>query len=446
MILNNARKMRPQRGLSLLETLLAVGVAGVFFLFMLNIGRTIANEQAIQAAAGYVDQIDAAVTDLYASPERFNIIYDAVLANGGILELTLTELRDGGAIANIPATPILGTTFPSQGPIGQTYSIIMRIADNTAITTDPKVLETFIVSNNLIDDALALRISSALGGNGGVLRNTVVTGGTIRSAFGSWSAPTSRLIGSPWYNTVAGAAIQPTITNGAYVASYHYYDLNRIAKDYLYRNNQGDPALNRMESDLALNNFNVLGVDNINVSGTITGEEMLVQGAAVITSNANVIGNLQADGPSIVTGNVTSPSNLSMTVNDGTLAVQLLATTENSIFSGTVTTPTLQTGTLTAENATITNGIFNTAQTTGINANLGAAGFVVNGNTNVGANFDTTTLNTQDLTIAGGNTGTVFMKTDGTYDHVSGNTTTRNYTGTATNRVGNTDWRCGSGC
>ncbi len=440
---------RAERGMSLFETLLAVGVTAVFFAFVINIGNIIAREQAIQAAANYVNQIDQAMNNGLKDPNNFAALYGVLQAAGGQGQATINDLRAGTGILNVlPPSPLLGATFPDPGPLNQTYRILLRIADNMANPNDIPVIETFIASQTLVSDDYALRISGALGGKGGALRDTPNLGvGMIRGAFANWSAPILNLNMTGWFGAVAAAA-PPTVNNGGYVVAYHYYDQQRIAKDYLYRINvAGNPNLNRMQGDLDMNNYNVLGVDNIATSGTLTSQQMRVQGNMIVSGDTAITGNMQSDGNSTITGNIEAPGNLALSVNGGTLQTDT-ATANNALFSSTLDAKSMTTNQLSANRVAMSNGNWNTSGVSSLNAGTGPGGIVVSGpgGTSIGGAYKTTTLDSNNVSLIAGNTGTLYMQTTGDYDQLSGSTQTGKFVGASQNRVGNSDWRCGDGC
>lgn len=444
------KRVHAQRGMSLLETMLAVGVSAVFFTFVINLGSTIAREQAIQAAANYVNQIDRGVTQMLADPERFSAIYNVVAAAGGQAQATVANLRNstgiiGAAVPAIPPSPVIGATFPDPGPLNQTYRVLFRIADNLANPNDTPALETYIASQTMLDDEMALRIAAAMGGKGGTLRNTNnPAAATMTSAFGSWNAQTGWLSATNWYATVTGAA-PPTQQNGGYVVAYRYADLDRIAKDYLYRIEvAGRPALNRMESNLDMNNYNLVGVDNITTTGVLTGRDAYVGGTASVGGLTRVTGNMQADGSAAVQGNIESPTNLALNVVGGNLNT-VTTTTGGSLFGTSLTTGNLNTGQLSAANATLSGGNFDAVGAGTVYTRASGTGLIANGVEVRGGSYETSALNSGNLTAAS-NTGSIYMTVNGNYNHAGGNTQANQYGNTGMTSVGNPDFPCANGC
>lgn len=456
-----------ERGMSLFETLLAVGVTAVFFVFLINLGSVIAREQAIQAAAAYVAQLDKAVTQTLDDPSRFGQLYTVLLATGGQAQATVANLRDGtGILDPLPPSPLLNNTFPDPGPMNQTYRVLFRIGDNVGNPNDNRVIESYVASQTLIEDDMAMRISGALGGRGGALRDTAnVAVGNIRGAFGNWTIPTASLAATGWFTTVSTAVDQPTLDNGGYVVAYHYFDEQRIAKDYLYRTAMpGDPRLNRMESDLDMNGYNILGADNIATAGSIVSNEVFVNGNARITTlttirpttvaGQRVGGNLQADGTSSATGQLFSSSNLAVTAPNGRLNSGSATVRNNALFGNSWTVNGRITSTeLSARTGEINGGSLVATGVPRVNAGTTAAGLQVTNGTTVTGNVRTSRLDSSNMNIPNGATGMIFMQAQNNYNHVAGSTTGLNngsvpyYSANGLTRLqGNRDWRCINGC
>lgn len=442
--LAHKRGVNRQSGFTLLEVLLTVGVAGTFLLFIIGIGQAIAERQASRAAANYVAQINKAVDYMLSDPALFTQLYNAVGAPL-IRQASVADLINGtGVLAGMNRNPMLSANFPLIGPMRQTYRIIFRVADDFADPADSEALEVYVLSETRLLDKTAMDIATALGGNGGALRDTATPAtANLRGIYGSWIVPMTDLAGTAWHAAVIGAA-PPTLRNGSYVASYTYVDINRIARDYLYRNNMGDPDLNMMRSDLSLGGFNLLGVDDIATTGMLSTDQILVNGNARLQGGMIVNGNLQIDGPTAV-GSITSGGAAQIAVAGGTFNVanrvaadaagfQTL-NTEGLTADGDVTT---EDANLNASTLTVASGVFATSD-----------GFSAGGTT-VGGQLRTSDLTTGALTVQSGNTGMIFMETSGNFSQ-SGGTSKMDVLsvstpGTLTRAGGSTNWSCSSGC
>ncbi len=313
-------------------------------------------------------------------------------------------------------------------------------------------------------------------GHGGALRDTTLaSAGTIRGVYGTWAVPMSVLSSTTWYGTVTGNPLSPSTDNGGYVVSYHFYDFKRLARDYLYRNDLGDPELNTMHSDMSLGQYNLLGADDITSSGTITTNEMVVQSSGLMNPTQNtariqgittVNGNLQADGPSIMdtiidtttAGRISSPRGTITVGGDntgGTIDVggAVYNTAINTgTFSG-ITGPTnSMAGPVTAESGAIGNTLTpstidarGTVQ--GIHATPTAAGLNVSGPTTIAQDLKTSTLNSGTIDVASGNVASVYLNTTGSYTQNTGGSMVVNNRLSIGGRARTTAFgACGNGC
>lgn len=446
---NNAhkRKLNRARGFSLLEVLLTVGVTATFLIFVVGIGQEIAERQANRAAANYVQQLNKAVQVLLSDPDRFLFVHNAV--GGAVLrQASVSDLVNGtGVLAGIPGfarNPALSDAFPTVAPLKQTYDIVFRVADDPADPNDSEALEVFILSETKLPDTQATDIAGLLSGQGGALRDSPDAAvADIRGIYGSWIVPMTDLSGTAWHATVTGAT-PPTLQNGSYVISYNYWDINRVAKDYLYRTNTGDPELNTMRSDLSLGGYNLIGADDMNVTGSLAADQVFVKGRARLQGATAITGTLQADGPSTA-GTITSSGPLQVSVTGGSLE-SVNTTAVQGGFQSLESTTMNSTGKLTAENAqtgpgatlrvTSPSGVFATAD-----------GFAVAGTTTVANQLKASSLSAQNLNVQTGNTASIFMQTTGDFSQTSGTVQMNRLSVSGTAKAGGgTNWTCGSGC
>lgn len=421
------RLRRGERGLSLFEMLLTVGIISTFLLFVIQIGQEIAREQAISGAANYVLRVDKALEATLSNPQRFRALYNQANAQPSrMVEATVGMLRNNtGVFFGTQTADILNDNFPNQTTFNQTFRILLRAVDNAADPNDPPALATYLLSTTMINDTLVTRIASKLGGGGGALRNTAdPLNGTIRGTYATWQEQVPNLILSGW---AAGLGLNPppTIANGGYVAYYHRYDIDRIAKDYLYRNDVGYASLNRMNADLSLGNYNLMGADDVTVTNALTGREAYVKSSADL-QNVTISNTLQADSRAQLGGNITgSVPAFNFTIDSSrdaggaivapsTLAIGALTTVTNSAqventatIKGNLDTPSA------IGNVGVIDGNLNVAAAQGMNARVANTGLTVSGNTTVNSG----TLRAADLnsagaiTVSGGQVGMVDLQT-----------------------------------
>lgn len=434
--------LNKRRGFSLFEMLLTVGIAAIFFVFLFNIGQTIARNQAVKAAAAYVKDLESAVQVMLQDPSRYNTLYNAVLASGGVAQASIDDLKTGsGILAALPENPLLNSAFPILGPFRQTYVVIFRVP---IPVTGTRVLETYIASQTKLDDELVTRIAGTIGGTGGALRDSSsVVGATIRGTYGGWTAATNNLAITPWFVNIA-AQTPPTVQNGGYVVSYNYNDSARVARDYLYRTNTGDPTHNTMFTDLSLGSYNVVGANTVTTTGALTANEIVVEGNASLANAPTIAGSLQSD-DALTVGNISAAagSGVQMTINNGETIVNNTTSATRSVFSTGLTTSSHTATSLTTENANVNVTNFDASATSGINA---SGGLSVSGNVAVGAQTQAGIINTNNLTANNGEVATIGLEVTGDLDQISGTTQVNEFGGAGLTRSSTSNWPCGNGC
>ncbi len=435
-----------QHGFSLFEMLLTVGIAATFFIFLFNIGQTIAKNQAVKAAASYVQTLEDAVDVIISDPTRFNILFTQVEAAGRIAQASVDDLKDSSGILNtLPNNPLLSASFPDIGPFGQTYRVIFRTLPITAGA--PRVIETFIVSETKLDDDILTRVAGAIGGTGGALRDSsAVAGSTIRGTYGGWTMPTNTLLASAWYTAIS-AQSAPTTANGGYIVSYNYNDSARIARDYLYRINTGDPLENTMYTDLSMGSYNLLGADTVTSTGTMEANELIVEGTTTLANAPTIAGSLQSDGP-LATGAISASggsvqftgANSDVTINNTTNATR-------AVFNDTFTTNSHTAAAITTENTAINGGNFIATNTRGINASIGSSAFSVSNNLNVVNQTQASNITTGSLRAINGEVGAIYVESTGalTQNGLS-NTTVNTFGGEGRTRSTTRNWTCNNNC
>ncbi len=436
-----------QRGFSLFEMLLTVGVAATFFIFLFNIGQTIARDQAIRASASYVQSIDEAVNVMLSDPARFDVLYNNVVASGGVAQVSIDALKGNpsGVLNGLPNNPILNSAFPAIGPFRQTYSVIFR---TPPVVGTARVIESYVASQTLLEDTLVTRIAGAIGGTGGALRDqsTVAGVNNIRGAYGGWVASTNNILISSWYTTIAGQSA-PTLQNGGYIVSYNYYDVSRIAKDYLYRNNTGVPAHNTMYTDLSMGSYNVLGADTVSGTGALTSSELIVEGTTTFANAPSIAGSLQSDGP-LALGSIGAAggAGIQMSAAGSDVVVNNNTNATRAVFNNAFTTDSHTANALTTQDTTINSGNFNASNTNGINASAASGGLIVSGNVNVTNQVQSSAITTNNLTANNGLVATIGASISGDVAQNSGTTVSNEYGSQSLTRSTTSDFPCGIGC
>lgn len=298
---------KTNKGMSLLEVLLVVGIMSVFIAGVAQIfddwfKRSI-NERV---ASEMLELQDAA--EQFAKLNHEYILNDEVPNVGDIAELDISDMSDEGFLAK---------TFRARNSFGQSMRVFVRnVNDNTV---GGVALEVITVSDDANGDSRMqdkrLFDSALSGGPKMGLISAMTLGpnccdGNIQSPNGQWSVALSDF--SSLYNRT------PDRDRGGYMAAYGRVSLNDDLDDrYLYRVEvEGRPELNRMMTNMDMN-----GMDITN-AGTVISDNMAVGGNA--TLNGHETNGFSSPYVLSVRDNVTA-SNMTVTRNGnakGDLVVQ----------------------------------------------------------------------------------------------------------------------------
>lgn len=355
-----ARGMGPmtnQKGFSMMETLLVTGLLAGILIVLNSFMQDYFRETHMRGVADYMQVVQRAVNESLGTLDGFDAIYTLAESNGGAAEIAILDpanpnsnaaraptgnvsLESGGA--GMPPSATINTTgtdsaFSDLLPIlsapaaadgsgrswGVPLTILVRITDDMADPNDARALESLILTTSgVIEDDL-WAAAREMGANGGVVSaydmgdesNCHADGcaHTARSAYGNWYTDL------PDYGVLAaGLAAQ---ADGApddhgYLASYAYYNEEMLMGDYLYRRRvTGRPELNQMRTPLDLGGQDIIGVDNVIISGDMEVQQQIyAQGSAYIgqnlqTENALIIeGDMEAGAMVAGPGSADDPS------------------------------------------------------------------------------------------------------------------------------------------
>lgn len=256
------------RGFSLLEVLLAIGVMTVLVTgaarifddwFKQSVNRKVASEtlELQNAAEKFVKLNMDLVTDTM------------VTSPGSISEISMAELID---------RDFLSEGYVPRTSFNQSLRVFIRRADDD--TVGGTAIEVITVGDNLnnrdsrmLDKRLfdaALSGGPKMGLVSAADLGVNCCNGNIQSAYGEWSIPLNRLAGlySP----------NPTVENGGYIASYGRVSLDDAKDDiYLYRVEMPNrPELNRMMTNMDMNQRDIFN------AGTVVSDNMAVSGSALL--------------------------------------------------------------------------------------------------------------------------------------------------------------------
>lgn len=400
-----------QKGLSLLEVLLVVGVMSVFVTGAAQIFDDWFKRSINQKVASEILELQDAA-EQYAKLNHEYILNDNVSDVGDIAELNIADLIDGGFLA---------TNYRARNSFGQSMRVIVRNVNDSTI--GGVALEVLTVSDDwggndsrmangrIFDAAVAggprMGIISAadLGDN--------CCDGNIQSIHGEWVVDLSDF--TSVYNRT------PDIDRGGYMAAYGRVSLNDDIDDrYLYRVEvEGRDHLNRMMTNMDLNANDIVNAgtvvsDNMAVQGNVelSGNEtngfaspyvlsvsnnflsdslnirrdgdskgdLIVQGDDDnATADLSVTGNfnMSATNGNVVTtrGNVNTVTNMesgvfeTMNARGGAFNAETIVS-QNTIVNGNVQTTFLQTSAADAQNITAANGVTAVTNVSGVNTTI----------------------------------------------------------------------------
>ncbi len=306
---NIQAKMSDQAGLSLLELLLAVAALGVMSLMMIEMMRSVAEEERARGIAGYYKALEQAYSSFSTDIDHFDALYNETFSNAGVLEIPIsgdplllgvpltlemggTNLPGSNGPIDIPGSPDITPAFASRNPLKTDMGVIVRIADDMANPDDERMLE--IISSSLVrvPDRITRKAASVIGGSGGFISAIEEIPGVcapadciniIRGAYGDWQIPVSNFNGTAWFTMVT--ANRASTIDGAYLVSYLHLSESQVAGDYLYRNPYPTmPDLNTMHQTFNIADNNVIGADNILTSSMYIGGHTYIQGSSYIES------------------------------------------------------------------------------------------------------------------------------------------------------------------
>lgn len=297
-----------QKGFSLLEMLLSVGVIGFIALGFVQMTKDFIDEKQSISAAEHINVIHEAAYDFImdTSTNNFAGIHGALANNTG-QEILFADLIAGN---------YLDAGFNQRNSFGRDVRVIAYRV-NGGGTDVLQILTT--TSGAPINQAQALQIAQNLGGKGGLwleiagdptgrYNNNAVVG-----TYGMWTVPENALA------TTLGSAITAPDTQGqtAHVTAYSFVNFENELGDYLYRTNvPGSTLSNRMAVNIDMSNNNLRGVDDLVIAGTLTVDDVAdFRGSARVGGALSVIGDITTNGDvesqnGLVTTGAATPINI----------------------------------------------------------------------------------------------------------------------------------------
>ena len=293
-----AGEMHKQKGFTLLELMLTVAVAATLLLGLSAILQELAKDEFAENTADYMIQVGEATEDMLRDYQNFDILYrltEALLSDSLEIPLSyVTEGNDFGGGDVILPSSLISTGFSIRSPLRTDVTILLSVADDPLVPNDPRALNVLIMTEDERPDDRVVRVARRIGAQGGYYRDdpTAVVN-SIQGAHGGWEVNFSDVSNTAWHSNVLGQGTL-SIETGSYLTYYSYVNEEDVFGDYLYRIPQpGRPDLHVMNGTLNLGTYNILGVDNLYVSGNATvSNDIIVQGSAYIFGTMAMAGSL----------------------------------------------------------------------------------------------------------------------------------------------------------
>lgn len=278
-----SRNGRAQRGVGLLEIILALGIVGLVGIQAFRVSEDLLQNNKAVIAAEQIKMLNAAVERLVK--EDYQDLVTRTGNSGGLIELNIATDLQGDRF--------LSARFVNRNPYGGTYRVFLR-QGATPVTVPPSgpSLETIILSNGgtstLTPQELG-RIAVLTGAAGGFVSDGATT--TLRGSFGGFTV-----------NLTQFGVADGTRSFGAAT----FYDSRMLATNFLHRYQiPGVPEANRMHTHIHMNGNRLDDVANVravsmgNVNNTVFSVRDANTGAFPTdpaTDAGNMLFQIQASG------------------------------------------------------------------------------------------------------------------------------------------------------
>lgn len=289
MIHINKNNISGEKGFTLLELLLVIGLTTTLVIGFGRLSSLWANRELAELSGVHMQKI-AEVTESYI---RANAAANPpILASGDITAAIVAELPDELKVAGEIINPVQRTA-----PINIGLQINGDDYEALIYTTGPAIPYSRL-----------LPAARAAGGAGGMITdiNPVIdTPNIAKSAFGLWEVNVLPFTGGP---------LNVDRDDGGQLVSYITFSSEEIFGAYLYRQDMdaavGRPELNTMFTDLNMNGFALTGAGivettNMEVYNTATLNQLAVDGNTTFTGSVDITGNTAVGGTMAVTNDVT---------------------------------------------------------------------------------------------------------------------------------------------
>ncbi|MBR5999891.1 MAG: shufflon system plasmid conjugative transfer pilus tip adhesin PilV [Oxalobacter sp.] len=250
------RKIR-QKGISLLETLLVIGIALMVTSIIIGSLNLSLNAHKNRFASEHMMAFSAAM-------KRYIGVYSGHIAN------TVTTAQPFLITRNmLVGEGLLPDNFSLRNAYGQAVCGVVTRSDDNSI-------HAFAISEGgrVLEDHELASIVGLIGGEGGALY--AGNAGTVRGSSGSWSIASNQITATNQLGANCAGEAGAIAAEAGHFAQKVSLNAGLYADSYLSRNSiDGHDEANRMDTDLDMNNHSIVNVGNLQVTGTLSANEIV---------------------------------------------------------------------------------------------------------------------------------------------------------------------------
>ncbi len=309
--------MKSQAGMSLLEVLLSVALGALIVMGAMQVAQDWAERSRNRDEAAYLMRVQSAAKAYVAMnfgkimEDGFNenmgdTNEDGVFDNNDLINVNrsirIPMRRGAGDFYLVGSTGGLPEEFPVTTPLGRNVDVYVR---NTGFIGDQRMVAVFTVTTldttankRPISEINVRDIAQSIGPEAGVYKtSSTCQAGVLESVYGGWTLNNTAFSSGRMMN--GSSAYCPPSGEGfeTYVALRDRVSYESGLTSYLYRVAvPGAPQLNRMETNLDMNGYDVksvatLHVDNLQVHGAARIRGVESSAALFVDQNLRVSGN-----------------------------------------------------------------------------------------------------------------------------------------------------------
>lgn len=263
-----------RRGASLMEVAASMLVMAVLFVVLMNLQQAETDRISAKNSADKLATIGAAAKG-YISANYANLLASAPTSGAQVIPVGRTTA--GGAVpaGSLQAAGFLPVSFIDTNTFQQNTVLLVRKVNSTTLDA---MLTTY--GGRQIPDRMLGSVAKSIGPSGGFVPSVYPQSsdaGNVLGVGGGWRTATS---------TWGAAATRPS--TGTIQMTMNFED-GSVLKDFLYRNDVGNPEANRMNTNIDMNS------NALNNTGKITGvADAVTGGTAVVIGDASNPNTLRA--------------------------------------------------------------------------------------------------------------------------------------------------------